>query len=257
MRIPNRYNRKMIAGSAIVLLAVAAARMGWSGDETDKRGIVTYVEGTAKKQRLEEADWRSVIKDTPVISGERLRTFTESRAELEIARLDRIRMAPRTTIDVLKLYEESLEQVRESKIVLQSGDLWAQVGKKSEKMSFSISTPVAAAAITGTTLRLRVAADSSAELKVYSGEVVLSKALDAKPDAKKASLQPQQIPGPQQVAGPHEVSVEQWSLIVKSMQKVRVDRNGQVVQSGSFSGADPDEQSDWVKWNQQRDKAGR
>jgi hypothetical protein len=249
--------RSVVGRCVILLLLVAVARMGWSGDETDKKGIVTYVEGMAKKQKLEEADWRSVIKDTPVISGERIRTFSESRAELEIARLDRIRMAPRTTIDILKLYQESVEQVRESNIVLQSGDLWAQVGKKSEKMSFSITTPVAAAAITGTVLRMSVNADSSAELKVYSGEVVLSKAVQAAAASGVGRLEPQQIPGPTEVSGPHEVSLEQWSLIVKSMQRVRVNGKGQVIQNGSFSGSDPDEQSAWVKWNQERDKGIR
>lgn len=247
-------NRLIAAGALVLLMAAGVAHRVRSGEENDQKGVVTYVEGTAKKQALEEADWRSVSRNTPVASGERVRTYSESRAELEILRIDRIRMAPRTTIDILKLYEESVEQVRESKIHLQSGDLWAQVGKKDEQLRFSITTPVAAAAITGTTLRLSVAADSSAELKVYTGEVVLNKEADVRPPAKRGMLAPQQVPGPTPVAGPHEVSLEQWSMIVKSMQKVRVNNRGQVIQSGSFSAQDPEEQNDWVRWNQRRDQ---
>ena len=253
MAVP--VNTRSIAVVALLLLmAAGVAHRVRSGEESNQKGVVTYVEGTAKKQALEEADWRSVSRNTPVASGERVRTYSESRAELEILRIDRIRMAPRTTIDILKLYEESVEQVRESRIHLQEGDLWAQVGKKNEKLSFSITTPVAAAAITGTTLRLSVGADSSAELKVYTGEVVLNKAAEVRPPAKRGMLLPQQVPGPTQVAGPQEVSLEQWTMIVKSMQKVRVNNRGQVIQSGSFSAQDPDEQNDWVRWNQQRDQ---
>jgi hypothetical protein len=224
--------------------------------DLSQKGLVTYVEGTAKKAKIQQIEWTNISKNSEVVGGDRVRTFAESRAELEIARLDRIRMAPKTTIDILKLYEESKQQVRESKILLQSGDLWANVAKKTENMKLNISTPVAAAAITGTTLRLSVAADSSAELKVYKGEVVLSNAPQDKKLVPK-SIQPSQIEGPHQIAGPHEVSIQEWSLIVKSMQRVRINKSGQVTQSGNFSANDKDETSDWVKWNQQMDTKGQ
>ncbi|HNW59265.1 MAG TPA: FecR family protein [bacterium] len=248
------HHYRVVVVSALLVLGAAAALFALSGGIPEQKGVVTLVEGSAKKQRLAESDWHSVVKDSPVSSGERVRTFIESRAELEIARLDRIRMAPRTTIDIVKLYEESLEQRRESQIVLQSGDLWAQVGKKSETQTFTITTPVAAAAITGTTLRLSVAADSSAELKVYTGEVVLSRAATPAGPGAKGGVAPQQVPGPAEVAGPHAVSLDEWRVIVRSMQKVRVNGRGQVVQSGAFSSNDADEQSDWVRWNQQLDR---
>ncbi len=244
-----------LVGAGLLLVA-AGFHFAIGGEKSSGTGVVTFVEGSAKKQKQAENDWYSVIKDSPVVSGERVRTFAESRAELEIAQLDRIRMAPRTTIDILKLYEESREQQRESQILLQSGDLWAHVGKKEAHHTFSITTPVAAAAITGTTLRLSVAADSSAELRVYSGEVVLQRAAPVRMTAPGGDV-PQQVPGPSEVAGPHAVSLAEWTLIVRSMQKVRVNSRGQVVQSGAFSRSDADEQSAWVQWNLQRDQAQR
>jgi hypothetical protein len=252
----SRDRRRLIGlGGTVCLIAFFFAQMALSGDEGDKKGIVTYVEGSAKKQKLSDNEWFSVIKDSPVVSGERVRTFIESRAELEIAELDRIRMAPKTTIDILKLYEESVEQQRESQIVLQTGDLWAHVGKKGVNQTFNITTPVAAAAITGTTLRVHVDADSSAELKVYTGEVILSKSVVPATTERKMPLVPQPVQGPTEVAAPHEVSLEEWKVIVKGMQRVRVNGRGRIVASGSFSSEDPDEQSEWVKWNQERDKA--
>ncbi len=217
----------------------------------DQTGIVTLVEGTAKKQNLQETDWTSVQKNAPVGTGDRLRTLQDSRAELELAKIDRIRLAPKTTIEIQKLYEESRDQKVEAQIALQSGDVWAKVGKKPAGMKLSISTPVAVAAITGTVLRLHVDQDSSAEVKVYNGEVVLQNA----PAPKKTPISgaPVQIDGPVQVPGPQEVSIGQWSMIVKSMQVARINKKGQVVSTGSFSAEDSDEQSDWIRWNQERD----
>jgi hypothetical protein len=222
-------------------------------EQSSKKGVVTYVEGSAKKQKLDDVEWKNVQKDSLVVGGERVRTLTKSRAELKLAELDQIRMAPKTTIEVLKLYEETKDKIRESKVVLQEGDLWANVAKKPENMSFSIGTPVTAAAITGTTLRMSVNPDSSSELKVYNGEVALSNAPLAAKKTEK-SIQPYQVPGPQQVPGPHEVSIEEWTIIVKSMQKVKMDNNGKVIYSGQFSPNDSDENIEWVLWNKERDR---
>ncbi len=257
MRLPKIFkvmrSARLIYISGIFVLLIIVVEFAISLESESQKGLVTFVEGSAKKQKVQENEWANVYKNAAVTGGDRVRTMTESRAELELAKMDKIRMAPKTTIDILKLYEETKEQVRESKIVLQSGDLWANVAKKSDNMKFSIGTPVAAAAITGTTLRLNVAQDSSAEVKVYNGEVVLTNAPESKTVVPK-SLQPFQVPGPYQVPGPREVSMEEWALIVKSMQKVKVDKNGKVTASGQFAQTDTDEQSDWVKWNQAMDK---
>jgi len=252
-KIAAKITGKTLAALVLCSGVILLTRIDLSGSE-NQQGIVTYVDGMAKKQKLEEANWNNVIKNTTVISGERVRTFSESRAELEMPQLDIIRMSPKTTIDILKLYEESKEQVREAKIVLQSGDLWANVNKKSADFKLSINTPVAAAAITGTTLRLNVAADSSAEVKVYHGEVVLSNVPEKTSEGVKGVVKPVPVEGPRQVEGPRPVSLEEWSLIVKSMQKVKINSKGQVVQSSSFSQQDEDEKTDWVLWNQERDK---
>jgi hypothetical protein len=259
-----RQNKLLIRGRIIaaicamsmVAVLVLVVEIAASLEVGGEKGLVTFVEGSAKKQKMQETEWANVYKDAEVIGGDRLRTMTQSRAELELARIDKIRMAPKTTIDIFKLYEETKEQARESKIVLQNGDLWANVGKKSENMKFTIGTPVAAAAITGTTLRLNVAQDSSAEVKVYHGEVILTNAPESKTVIPK-SLQPYQVQAPYEIPGPREVTMEEWAIIVKSMQKVKVDKNGKITSAGKFALGDTDEQSDWVKWNMEMDKMAK
>ena len=68
---------------------------------------------------------------------------------------------------------------------------------------------------------------------------------------------PYEVEGPHEIPGPREVSLEEWSLIVKSMQRVRVDKNGNVAYSGQFSRFDAEEQNDWVRWNLALDRLGK
>lgn len=246
-------NKLVIIGLAGLATMILLIGLSLAVDTDQQRGLVTRVEGSAKKQKLAEVEWINVASNTEVSGGERVRTFAQSRAELELARLDKIRLAPKTTIDILKLYEETKDQKRETQMLLQEGDLWANVAEKSENMTFAINTPIAAAAITGTTLRMSVGADSVSELKVYKGEVIITNAPESSNIVPQAIV-PYEIEGPHEIPGPREVSMEEWALIVKSMQKVQINKKGQVTYSGNFAALDPDENTDWVRWNLEQDK---
>ena len=193
-------------------------------------------------------------KDTTVLKGDRVRTYQRSRAELELLDLDVIRMAPETIIDIVKLYEETKEKIKETQIKLEKGDLWANINKKKKDTKFGISAPVAVAAITGTVLRMGVTADSTTELKVYNGEVRITNAPE-KTNLTPKSIKVHEVPGPYEIPGPREVSMEEWIYIVKNMQKIVIDKKGQVKEVGEFKKTDKDEQAFWVKWNLERDRA--
>ena len=119
---------------------------------------------------------------------------------------------------------------------------------------FDISAPVAAAAITGTVLRLSVGSDSLTKLKVYSGEVHITNAPDKKKELTPKFLVPREVPGPVEIPGPTEVTVDEWLYIVKAMQQITLDKTGKVVSKGIFGVNDPDENSDWIRWNKSRDR---
>ena len=243
----------IVALFAIIFMFVAFAE---DKNEIESKGVVTYAEGSVKKRNLQQEDWQNAIINTEVLGGDRVRTYLKSRAELELAKLDLVRLAPQTTVFITKLYEETKEQKRETEVLLQDGNLWANVGKKSEDLKFNIGTPIAGMAVTGTVLRTGFDADSTTELKVYQGTVILTNA-PQRNDLQPRSIVPYEIEGPHEIPGPHEVTLEEWALIVKSMQKVKVAKNGQLVSSGNFSLQDADENSNWVKWNLERDKAAQ
>jgi len=251
---------KLIRNVIIALVLVIACPIYLTLSQTksnfteDEKGLVKYKDGQVKKKTLTAEDWTNAEVNSPVNSGERVRTYKQSRAELELLELDVIRMAPETTIDIVKLYEETKGKIKETKIALQQGDLWANLEKKDASMKFDISTPVAGAAITGTVFRMNVNSDSTTELKVYTGEVKISNVPEAIGGAEQKSFgKPQEIPGPHEVHGPHQVTMEEWIYIIKNMQKIIIGGDGKVRTVSNFSKNDLDEQTDWVKWNLTRD----
>lgn len=225
-------------------------------ENNDKKGIVTYTDGTVKKRNEEIEFWKDAPINTDVLSGDKVRTYERSRAEIDLARLDIIRLAPKTIIDVLKLYEETKEKNVQTRIKINSGEVWASVHDVEMDTEFDISAPVGAAAITGTVLRFKVGEDSTAQLKVYKGEVKIStvpEKTDIEPKKVPTLKKPHQIKGPTQVAPPHEVTLEEWVYIVKSMQQITFDKKGKIISIGGFSTEDKEEKSSWVKWNFKRD----
>lgn len=233
-----------------------------------EHGVVTYVQGSVKKKPSESPEWLRALEQTEVFSGEKVRTFDESRAEMELKELDIIRLAPNTTIDIVKLYEETVEHRDETMINVEEGDLWALVDEVAADASFQVNSPVAGSAITGTSLRISVGGDSTTQLKVYTGEVVITNAperQDITPvdlptveptqgRAPESIRGPSSVAGPTSVEGPKSVTLEQWVYIVKNLQQIRVDSRGQVLSSGDFSMDDLEEKSDWVKWNLERNR---
>jgi hypothetical protein len=254
---------KIFAVSVLGLFCLSLllwANQNLQSEQTDgKKGLVTYTDGRVKKKADVAADWENALKDTPVNTGDRVRTYQSSRAELELLKLDVIRMAPETTIDVVKLYEETKGQVKETKLNLEKGDIWAKINQKDASMKFDISTPIAGAAITGTVFRMGVQGDSTTELKVYHGEVKITNA------PENTNLTPQTIPttkpyeiqGPREIPGPKQVSMDEWIYIVKNMQRIQIGPDGKVQSVGGFKLSDQSEQTDWVKWNMERDKVGK
>lgn len=216
-----------------------------------EKGQFTFIEGEARKQKLEDVYWEDAEEKTPVDSGERVKTLIRTRAEIKLAELDIIRLAPKTTVEFIKLYQESKDKMRETEIDVNEGDIWANIGSLDANSEMDLNTAVANAAVKGTVFRVNVGEDNSTELKVYKGQVdVKGKAPVAEePDEPKSkSLAPKQIEGPK------EVTMKEWTVIVREMQKVIIAADGQLVASRDFSMQDRDEQIEWVSWNAERDK---
>ncbi|HEX9974441.1 MAG TPA: FecR family protein [bacterium] len=251
-----RIKKYLLNIQAVVIFLLVALIVAYSlaqQPKVDKKGLVTYTDGRVKKKVITEEDWTTAEKNTEVLTGDRVRTYQKSRAELELLDVDVIRIAPETIIDIVKLYEETKTKVKETQIAVEKGDVWANIKKKEDNVKFGISAPVAVAAITGTILRMGVLPDSSTLLKVYKGEVKITNAPE-RTDLVPKTIQVHEVPGPHEIQGPYQVSMDEWIYIVRNMQKIVINNKGQIKEVGDFKKSDKDETTDWVRWNSQRDK---
>lgn len=245
----------------LITVCMALAAKPWAAKrklDDAQKGLFTLVEGDVKKKQLQDLDWIRAQLKTNVYTGDKVRTLLKSRAEMQLAEIDLIRLAPKTTIDIVKLYEETKEKKLETKIKLEQGDIWGKVKSVDANSTFDVSSDFAGAAITGTVFRLNHdSTKQETQLKVYTGEVKISNAPE-----KMETLTPQtiggsqrrQIEGPRQVPGPTQITLDEWVYLVRNMQQITIGANGKVKSTGSFKANDRDEQTDWVKWNLARDR---
>ncbi|MCD4734159.1 FecR family protein [bacterium] len=233
-------------------------------DEAGSSATVTYVEGDVVKRPEEKEDWTPALLNSSIVKGYKVRTHVESRAELTLSTRSIIRLAPRTTVDIVKLYEETREGFNETLFEVEEGDLWASVEGLGDSDSFAITSDIMGTACRGTTYRINVAADGTTMLRVYEGAVELWDPMMARlgpgfwETAAKEGEDTEgkyEVTGPREVTGPVEVTEEEWRLrLITSMRQIVVGPDGEIIRSGSFSKDDYLEQSDWVLWNHERDQ---
>ncbi|MCK4593655.1 FecR domain-containing protein [bacterium] len=254
--------RRAIGILGFITVALAAGIL--YAQDSESEAIFTYVDGEVVKKQVELEEWEQALLNSKVTKGYKVRTYVESRAELTLNEASVIRLAPRTTIDVVKLFEESREGYNDTLFQVEEGDIWAAVEGLGDDESFVITSDIMGTACRGTTYRVNVAGDGTTMLRVYSGAVELW-------DPMMAILGPgfwetesvggegegrHEVVGPHEVAGPYEVTEEEWRLqLITGMQQIIVGPDGKIVEKGAFTADDPLELTDWVLWNQERDEA--
>ncbi|HDR06658.1 MAG TPA: hypothetical protein ENN88_03405, partial [Candidatus Coatesbacteria bacterium] len=155
------------------LLAVAIAAGVLYAQAPDSEAVFTYIDGEVVKRQVELEEWEQALLNSKVSSGYKVRTYVESRAELTLNEASLVRLAPRTTIDVVKLFEESREGYNDTLFQVEEGDIWAAVSGLGSDDSFVITSDIMGTACRGTTYRLNVAGDGTTMLRVYTGAVEL------------------------------------------------------------------------------------
>jgi hypothetical protein len=215
--------------------------------------LITYLEGDVKKKDRIEEQWEKAILNGTVNENGAVKTFIRSMTEVTLPELDVIRLAPKTTIQLMKLYHEGKKRIRDTHIAVSEGDIWANIVSLDTGENFTIETPLAMSAIRGTVLRVHIADNKSTTLKVYAGKVEVYKS--HKPYEPRVIFEePREVRGPHPVQGPHEVSLKEWTHIVEAMYQIVISPTGEVTEPFPFSTDEPNENTHWVRWNRTRDR---
>lgn len=208
--------------------------------------------------RMISADARST---RPLSTGDRLHGGDEvttgpgSRLELILPDSSRVRFNENTRFRIQEVHYGGENSSRNVRINVTLGKAWANVVRAAgSKGRFELQCENAVAGVRGTIYRMDVENDRSALVKVYEGQVQVSgggkpEAAAAVPAAVEA---PSRVAGPRPVPGPKKVSMEEWTVIVRAMQQIRINADGTAGQPSSFR-VDED-RDEWVNWNRSRDE---
>jgi len=231
-----------IASALLVIAALAFTCFpALAAESGTNDAVVTVIQGTASLYTKGATTGHLLKKGDTLTREHEVRVAEKSRIEIRFADGTVMRLSERSHLKMNELTFNKQTTGKNVKVELGLGKLWAKVKKLTTTDSLvEVKTSNAVAGVRGTVYRVNVNDDKSALVKVYDGEVyVANPPRDAaKPDGK--------------VTAPHEVSMEEWTAIVKTMQQISISPQGVPSKPQNFDPkADAD---DWVKWNQERDK---
>jgi hypothetical protein len=212
---------------------------------------IELIEGKASIRRSGAADWTDAKIGISLKAGDIVYTRAESFCVVQYAGGTTLRMNEETKI----LIEEISE--KKTKTSISIGHVWVNMQKLvTSKSSFELSSPTATAAIRGTIFDMNTLKDSSTDVCVFEGKVLVGpgNAFQSKSPTNTAAKEPpHEIPGPQEIPGPYEVTLEQWRTIVNN-QMISVRKDGKF----SINNFEPEKkmaQDAFVKKNLVMDKA--
>jgi hypothetical protein len=212
------------------------------------QGVVTYVEGRANITKKGTNKSEKLAANVVVYPGNVIKTGDNGRVELIINRESVVRLKENTELTI-EAFRDLKKNEGKTSLNFSVGSLWSKLKQFKDKISrFELELPTAIAGVHGTIYQTTVNNDKSAEVKVYDGEVAVS-GRQQKKEATPKTLH--EISAPQQVPGPHQVSMEEWTKIVRAMQSIKIDANGVPTDPLAFD-ISPDDS--WERWNEERDK---
>jgi hypothetical protein len=214
------------------------------------QGVVTYIEGSSLLKRSGANKSIPLTINTVVVPGDRIETTSNGRVEILVNRESVVRMKENSILEL-----DSLRDIAKSKgktrFNFSLGSVWTKVKKFKDSISrFELELPTAVAGVHGTVYQTSVQNDSSTDVTVFEGEVAVN---SSTPQAitNAGNLAPNEIAGPHEIPGPHEVSLEAWTRIVRSMQKVHINKKGIPDSTTTIKEIPRDS---WTLWNQERDR---
>jgi len=244
---------KKISRWAVAVILLTGLTMAVAAAD-DSAAVVTKLDGTASVFTKGGKTGTPLKKSDKLMKGQEVKVGEKSRLELKYPDGTVMRFAERSTVKIDDVTYDSKTQSKKVKVDLGGGKVWANVKKLvTSDSKVEVKTVNAVAGVRGTVYRVNVDEDNSAMVKVYDGSVAVAGVPKETPKPSGQFTAPVPVAGPTPVPPPyHEVSMEEWTVIVKSMQQITVSPQGVASKPKDFT--PQEDMDDWVKWNQERDK---
>jgi hypothetical protein len=213
---------------------------------------VSYLKGSAEILEPGKGPWTPLKLQDVLEEGDQVRTREGAQMELVLADNSRLRFAGNSEFKVIRMEAGGPSTPRDVNVHVKLGKAWASVAKTvGTKGNFEISSNTAVAGVRGTVYRMDIETDSSALVRVYDGTVHVTGGGKAA-EAPKPVGPPTRVSGPKPIPGPHKVTMEEWTVIIKTMQQVKVGADGVPGKPRDFT--EKEDRDAWVEWNKARDR---
>ena len=222
----------------VILLFLVGSSRGQ--EDISGLALLTYLEGAARVRKPGSEGWLKIEESAIVSAGDSVRSLADSRAEIKLVDNYIIRIGSSTIIGIGEAAE----------VTLQSGEIWAAIKPIEQLGDMKIRSPVTIAEIGEAVARFSVGKDGSTEIRVYDGQIDL-RILPAKvePESESSdSISNDAADTPVAEIGEEEVLLE-------ANHKIIVTSGGEIVYHSAFGSNDLDEDTDWVRWNKERDQS--
>ena len=235
-----------------VLLGLGVLPSALAAPDEAVFGRLSWSVGDVYFREKGQSEWTPVQANMPLSRNFELRTGKESRAELEV--LESVqRLNEMTEISLAEL-DTSEDGLLEGVLQLIEGSVYT-VWKNLSGAGVRVRSSNAVMAIRGTTFRAEAGQSSDLSVWVYEGQVDVNgdpgSAVPPPVMAPRASNGPPKSKGgPKSVAGPKSVSLKEWIQIREGMQLVVHPDGRATLQTIDRV---KDRESEWVRWNEERD----
>jgi hypothetical protein len=213
---------------------------------------VSYLKGAAEILEMGKGPWISLKLQDVLEEGDQVRTMEGAQMELVLSDSSRLRFAGNSEFKVIRMEAGSPSTPRDVNVHVKLGKAWASVTKTlGAKGNFAVSCEQAVAGVRGTVYRMDIETDRSALVRVYDGTVHVTGGGKAT-ETTKTGGPPTRVSGPKPIPGPHKVTMEEWTVIIKAMQQVRIGADG--VPDKPLEFTEKEDRDAWVEWNRARDR---
>jgi hypothetical protein len=213
---------------------------------------VSYLKGSAEILELGKAPSVPLKLQDVLEEGDQVRTHEGAQIELLLTDNSRLRFAGNSEFRVVRMETGASSTPRDVNVHVKLGKAWATVTKTlGVKGNFAISCDQAVAGVRGTVYRMNVEADRSALVRVYDGTVHVTGGGKDR-EAAMPLGPPTRVSGPKPIPGPHKVTMEEWTVIIKAMQQVKIGADGVPGKPRDFT--EEEDRDAWVEWNRARDR---
>ncbi len=206
---------------ALVLSLMVGFTAGVRAAEADSSAaVVTALQGSATAVTKGHTAGRALKKGDSLKREDEVKVAEKSRIEIRFPDGTVMRLSEKSHLRMSELNYDKQTDRKNVKVDLSIGKLWAKVKKlATPDSSVEVKTTNAVAGVRGTVYRVNVEEDKSALVKVYDGTVYVANPPKPAGGTAGGVTAPHEVAGPHEVPPPyHEVTMEEWTAIVKAMQ---------------------------------------